>query len=66
VDEVERRRLAEDLARREEDLQRNRREREKLVAKLAAIERQIIVGGENILERVEQQSQLLEESHRQV
>ena len=62
-DEGERRRLAEALLKREEELKRNRRERDKLAQKLMAIERQIIVGGENMLEKVEAQNELLEASN---
>ncbi|KAL3092200.1 hypothetical protein niasHT_023759 [Heterodera trifolii] len=62
--EAERRKLAEDLLRREEELSRNKRERDKLLQKLGTIERQIIVGGENMLEKVELQAQLLEQSNR--
>lgn len=56
--------MAEDLLRREEELSRNKRERDKLLQKLGTIERQIIVGGENMLEKVELQAQLLEQSNR--
>uniref|UniRef100_A0A183CMA8 Kinesin-like protein n=1 Tax=Globodera pallida TaxID=36090 RepID=A0A183CMA8_GLOPA len=62
--EAERHKLADDLLRREEELTRNKRERDKLLQKLGTIERQIIVGGENMLEKVEIQAKLLEESNR--
>jgi kinesin family protein 3/17 len=37
-----------------------------LAEKLAAIERNIIVGGENLLEKAELQSKMLEESEKQL
>ena len=37
-----------------------------LAEKLAAIERKIIVGGENLLEKAEQQAALLEQSEKQL
>jgi kinesin family protein 3/17 len=37
-----------------------------LAEKLAAIERNIIVGGENLLEKAELQSKLLDESEKQL
>ena len=39
-----------------------RDEQDALAAKLAAIEKKIIVGGENLLEKAEEQERLLEES----
>lgn len=53
-------RLVDDLLCREEELKRNKSEREKLMQKLVAIERQIIVGGENMIEKAERQAQLLD------
>ncbi|KAL7076222.1 hypothetical protein ACQ4LE_004589 [Meloidogyne hapla] len=53
-------RLVDDLLCREEELKRNKSEREKLMQKLIAIERQIIVGGENMIEKAERQAQLLD------
>lgn len=43
------------------------REEQKAIAeKLSAIERKIIVGGENLLEKAEEQAKLLEESEKQL
>ena len=60
----EHQRLVDDLLSREEELKRNKSEREKLMHKLVAIERQIIVGGENMIEKAERQAQLLDAGNR--
>ncbi|KAI6240085.1 Kinesin-like protein [Aphelenchoides fujianensis] len=61
--EGERRRLADELLRKEQELAHSKSEHEKLTNKLAAIERKLIVGGENMLEKAEKQAQLLEQSN---
>lgn len=62
--EGERRKLAEDLLTKEEELKKSKNEHEKLMNKLASIEKKLIVGGENMLEKAEKQAKLLEESNR--
>jgi hypothetical protein len=52
--------LVDDLLSREEELRRNKDERGKLMKKLMTIERQIIVGGENMIEKAERQAQLID------
>jgi kinesin family protein 3/17 len=44
----------------------NREEQRLLAEKLANIEKKIIVGGENLLEKAEQQAKLLDESEKQL
>ena len=44
----------------------NRDEQEQLHQKLAAIEKKLIVGGENLLEKAEEQERLLEESAKEL
>lgn len=61
--EGERRRLAEELMQKESELANNKAEHERLTSKLAAIERKLIIGGENMLEKAEKQAQLLEQSN---
>lgn len=43
-----------------------REEQEQLSAKLAAIEKKIIVGGENLLEKAEEQERMLESSQQEL
>lgn len=62
--EAERRKLADDLMRKEEELAKSKQEHEELMSKLMAIEKKLIVGGENMLEKAENQAKLLDESHR--
>jgi kinesin family protein 3/17 len=61
--EGERRRLAEELLQKESELANNKAEHERLMQKLASIERKLIIGGENMLEKAEKQAQLLEQSN---
>lgn len=61
--EVERRQLADELMRREAELETSKREHDILMKKLAAIECKLLVGGENMLEKAEKQAQLLEQSN---
>lgn len=60
--EEERNRLAQELDGREQQLAKAREEHELLSQKLQALEKKIIVGGENLLEKAEEQERLLEES----
>ena len=64
--EAERQRLSEDLKRKEDELRKSRSEHEKLIGKLTAIEKKLIVGGENMLEKAEKQAALLAQSNRYV
>ncbi|KAI6177621.1 Kinesin-like protein [Aphelenchoides bicaudatus] len=61
--EGERRKLAEELLQKESELANNKAEHERLMQKLASIERKLIIGGENMLEKAEKQAQLLEQSN---
>lgn len=62
--ETERRKLAEILTKKEEELAKTKNSREKLTKKLASIEKKLIVGGENMLKKAGTQAKLLEESKR--
>jgi len=53
--EEERNRAKADLQQHEEELDRAQREHDSMKAKLVALERKIIVGGENLLEKAEEQ-----------
>lgn len=61
--ESERRRYASELMAAEEELAASKAEHERLQSKLASIERTLIVGGENLLEKAEQQAKLLADSN---
>ncbi|XP_052794799.1 kinesin-like protein KIF3A [Mya arenaria] len=60
--EEEKNKVQEDLEMKEEELKKFQDEQDALAQKLAAIEKKIIVGGENLLEKAEEQERLLEES----
>ncbi|KAG0439865.1 hypothetical protein HPB47_016498 [Ixodes persulcatus] len=62
----ERDRLAAELETREHQLNTAREEHESLMQKLHALEKKIIVGGENLLQKAEEQERLLEESAREL
>ncbi|XP_077518616.1 kinesin-like protein 64D [Amblyomma americanum] len=62
----ERDRLASELEMREQQLNTAREEHEGLMQKLHALEKKIIVGGENLLQKAEEQERLLEESAREL
>uniref|UniRef100_A0A7E4VXP5 Kinesin-like protein n=1 Tax=Panagrellus redivivus TaxID=6233 RepID=A0A7E4VXP5_PANRE len=64
--ETEKRRLAEEILLKEEEIQKSKDEHQRLAERLAAIEKKVIVGGENMLEKAEKQAQLLEESNREL
>ncbi|GMR42327.1 hypothetical protein PMAYCL1PPCAC_12522, partial [Pristionchus mayeri] len=66
LEEETRSKLSEELEEREKELRRAREEHESLRAKLGQIERKLIVGGENLLEKAEQQARLLSESNREL
>ncbi|CAD5215506.1 unnamed protein product [Bursaphelenchus okinawaensis] len=63
IGDDERRRLATELLTKEKDLNAIRKEYDSLQQKLAAIERKLIIGGENLLEKAEKQAKLLEQSN---
>ncbi|KAH3834905.1 hypothetical protein DPMN_108238 [Dreissena polymorpha] len=60
--EEEKNKVQEDLELKEAELKKYQDEQDALAQKLAAIEKKIIVGGENLLEKAEEQERLLEES----
>ncbi|CAG2206898.1 KIF3A [Mytilus edulis] len=55
-----------ELETRESELKKYQEEQEQLHQKLAAIEKKLIVGGENLLEKAEEQERLLEESAKEL
>lgn len=61
--ETEKRQLADELMQREAELEASKQEHDSLMKKLATIERKLIVGGENMLEKAEKQAKLLEQSN---
>ncbi|PAV65692.1 hypothetical protein WR25_17211 [Diploscapter pachys] len=65
-EDEETRQLAENLKGSEAELKRARAEHEKLRAKLNQIESKLIVGGENLLEKAEEQAKLLEENNQEL
>ena len=60
--EEERKKLADNLADHEAALAKAQAEQDAIKQKLVALEKKIIVGGENLLEKAEEQERLLEES----
>lgn len=54
--------VAAELQRQENELKKAQSEHDQLVQKLQTLEKKIIVGGENLLEKAEEQERLLEES----
>ncbi|XP_014779765.1 kinesin-like protein KIF3A [Octopus bimaculoides] len=60
--EEERNQMKESLDEKENELKRYQEEQDQLQQKLSAIEKKIIVGGENLLEKAEEQERLLGES----
>jgi len=62
--EGERNRIEDTLRSHEDELRRAQSEHDSIRQKLAALERKIIVGGENLLEKAEEQERLLDESAR--
>lgn len=62
--ESERRTLAEELMKKEGELRHSKDEHERLMSKLASIEKKLIIGGENMLEKAEKQAKLLDESNK--
>ncbi|VDH89906.1 kinesin family member 3A, partial [Mytilus galloprovincialis] len=64
--EEERNKVKNELETRESELKKYQEEQEQLHQKLAAIEKKLIVGGENLLEKAEEQERLLEESAKEL
>ncbi|GAB1601161.1 kinesin-like protein KIF3A [Argonauta hians] len=60
--EEERKKMKYDLDEKESEMKKYLEEQHQLTQKLAVIEKKIIVGGENLLEKAEEQERLLEES----
>ncbi|XP_055332621.1 kinesin-like protein KIF3A [Paramacrobiotus metropolitanus] len=66
LDEKEREKLRKEIARKEDELESADKERHALQEKLKLLEKTIIVGGENLLDKAEEQERLLEESAREL
>ncbi|XP_025085555.1 kinesin-like protein KIF3A isoform X2 [Pomacea canaliculata] len=64
--EEERNKVKADLDKKESELRKFKEEQEQLEHKLAAIQRKIIVGGENLLEKAEEQERMLQESAKEL
>ncbi|KAG1676987.1 Kinesin-like protein KIF3A [Nymphon striatum] len=62
MEEEERNRVARELKEHEAELEKSQDEHNALVHKLQSMEKKIIVGGENLLEKAEEQERLLQES----
>ncbi|CAJ0597612.1 unnamed protein product [Cylicocyclus nassatus] len=66
VEDEETRKLVQQMLDREAELKRARAEHAELRAKLSQMESRLIIGGENMLEKAEEQARLLEESNREL
>ncbi|UMM21421.1 hypothetical protein L5515_003113 [Caenorhabditis briggsae] len=66
VDDEETHRLVKEMMENEAELKKARSEHEKLRSKLEKIEKKLIVGGENLLEKVEEQAKLLEINNKEL
>ncbi|WKY01199.1 hypothetical protein Q1695_015311 [Nippostrongylus brasiliensis] len=66
AEDEETRALVQQMLEREAELKRTRAEHADLRAKLSQMESRLIVGGENMLEKAEEQARLLEESNREL
>ncbi|KAE9418932.1 hypothetical protein Angca_002353, partial [Angiostrongylus cantonensis] len=66
VEDDETKTLVQKMLDREAELKRARGEHGVLLAKLSQIESRLIIGGENMLEKAEEQARLLEESNREL
>ncbi|CAI2349829.1 unnamed protein product [Caenorhabditis sp. 36 PRJEB53466] len=66
VDDEETYRLIKEMLENEAELKNARSEHEKLRMKLQQMEKKIIVGGENLLEKVEKQAKLLEVNNQEI
>ncbi|XP_071552251.1 kinesin-like protein KIF3A isoform X1 [Panulirus ornatus] len=66
LEEEERNKVKNDLDRHEKEVKKALKEQEALKQRLQGLERKILVGGENLLEKAEEQERLLEESAREL
>ncbi|KAK4291809.1 hypothetical protein Pmani_035388 [Petrolisthes manimaculis] len=66
LEEEERNKVKSDLDRHEKEVKKALKEQEALKQKLQGLERKILVGGENLLEKAEEQERLLEESAKEL
>ncbi|XP_070000439.1 kinesin-like protein KIF3A isoform X3 [Penaeus vannamei] len=66
LEEEERNKVKSDLDRHEKELKKAQKEQEALKQRLQGLERKILVGGENLLEKAEEQERLLEESAKEL
>ncbi|GAB6032934.1 Kinesin-like protein kif3a [Chamberlinius hualienensis] len=66
MQEEERNKIVQQLHQQEDELRKAQDEHDQLVQKLQALEKKIIIGGENLLEKAEEQERLLEESAREL
>ncbi|PRD25637.1 UNVERIFIED_CONTAM: Kinesin-like protein KIF3A [Trichonephila clavipes] len=64
--EEERSRISSELEKRQHDLAGIKTDHDVLVQKLQGLEKQIIIGGENLLEKAQEQEKLLEESSKEL
>ncbi|GIX87320.1 kinesin-like protein KIF3A [Caerostris darwini] len=64
--EEERSRISSELEKRQRDLAGIKTDHDLLVQKLQGLEKQIIIGGENLLEKAQEQEKLLEESSKEL
>ncbi|XP_069163592.1 kinesin-like protein KIF3A isoform X2 [Procambarus clarkii] len=66
LEEEERNKVKNDLDRHEKEVKKALKEQEALKQRLQGLERKILVGGENLLEKAEEQERLLEESAKEL
>ncbi|XP_054713374.1 kinesin-like protein KIF3A [Uloborus diversus] len=64
--EEERQKITKELEKREKDLTGIRNDHDAMLQKLQNLEKQIIIGGENLLEKAQEQEKLLEESSKEL
>lgn len=66
LEEEEKNKLKSDLDKHEKEIKKALKEQEALKQRLQGLERKILVGGENLLEKAEEQERLLEESAKEL
>lgn len=66
LEEAEKNKIAQNLEKREKELKRAQDEQRALKEKLEQLEKKIIVGGENLLEKAEKQNELLKKSEEEL
>ncbi|KAG8156200.1 hypothetical protein JTE90_017299, partial [Oedothorax gibbosus] len=64
--EEERHKISRELEKRQHDLAGIKTDHDSLLQKLQGLEKQIIIGGENLLEKAQEQEKLLEESSKEL